>query len=221
VHIEAAKIGAGIIPVITRLSWRLTASLNPDNILAMHVRAAHFGSCFQKKVLRCGILRSMHGILVTMCFVSAAASSHYALAQESVPVETTLIAEVLEKASAADATQAQRLVPASVIAQGDVVYYTVKVRNPTSEPARDLAVVQRIPANTTYVPNSASGPSVDITFSVDNGQTFKRAHELTVVTATGATRAATPEDYTHIRWQLRNVLAPGAVALTRFQAVFR
>jgi hypothetical protein len=30
-----------------------------------------------------------------------------------------------------------------------------------------------------------------------------------------------PQDYTHIRWHLRNALAPGAVALARFRAVFR
>jgi len=163
----------------------------------------------------------MYRLFVAICSVVAAVPSHYALAQDSVPVETTLVAEVLEKANSSDGKQVRKLAPAGVITQGEVVYYTVRIRNPASEPARDVAVIQRIPANTTYVPNSATGPSADITFSVDNGQSFKRAKELTVVTATGVTRPAVPEDYTHIRWQLRNVLAPGAVALARFQAVFR
>jgi uncharacterized repeat protein (TIGR01451 family) len=163
----------------------------------------------------------MHRLFVAMCSVVAAVLSQYALAQDSVPVETTLVAEVLETTNSSEGKPVRRLVPAGVITQGDVVYYTVRIRNPASEPARDVAVIQRIPANTTYVPNSATGPSVDITFSVDSGRTFKRANELTVVTATGMTRPATPEDYTHVRWQLRNVLAPGAVALARFQAVFR
>lgn len=163
----------------------------------------------------------MHRMFVAICFIFASALSQYALAQDPVPVETTLSAEVLEKASASDGKPVQQLIPAGVIGQGDVVYYTVKIRNPSSEPARDVTVIQRIPSNTTYVPNSATGPSTDITFSVDGGQTFKRPKELTVVTAAGVTRPAVPEDYTHIRWQLRNVLAPGALAHARFQAVFR
>lgn len=182
--------------------------------------AAHFDTQ-TSKVLRCGTLRAIHRIFMTICFVVSAAWSHYALAQDSVPVETTLIAEVIENIETGDGRQVQRLVPAGVITQGNVVHYTVKVRNPTATPARELAVIQRIPANTTYVPNSASGPSVDITFSVDGGLSFKSSKDLTVALPTGGTRAALPQDYTHLRWQLRNALAPGAVALVRFQAVFR
>jgi uncharacterized repeat protein (TIGR01451 family) len=156
-----------------------------------------------------------------ICCVTAMVLPHYALGQDSVPVETTLVAEVLEKVPGIDGKPLQRLIPARVVSQGDVIYYTVKIRNPTTAPARDVAVIQRIPANTTYVSGSAAGPSADITFSADGGMTFKPAAQLTVVTPAGVTRPATPQDYTHIRWQLRNVLAPSAVALARFQAVFQ
>jgi uncharacterized repeat protein (TIGR01451 family) len=173
------------------------------------------------RVLRCGTARPASRFLIAICLLVTAGPWHHARAQEEVPVETTLIAETLEKMDLADGRQSQRLVPAGVIAQGEVVYYTLMVRNSSMQPARNVAVVQRIPANTTYVPNTASGPSVDITFSIDAGQTFKSPRELEVVAATGAKRPATPEDYTHIRWKLRYVLAPGAVAFMRFQAVFR
>ena len=158
--------------------------------------------------------------MMAICFVVAFALTHYALAEDPVPVETALKAEVLEKFESNDGRQSQRLVPARVITQGDVVYYTLQIRNPTSVPARDVSVIQRIPENTRYLVDSASGPAVDITFSADGGRTFASPKELVVVTATGTTRPATPADYTHIRWQLRNVLAPGALALARFQAVF-
>lgn len=186
----------------------------------MNVSAADAIDREPLKVLRCGTSNAMKRIIFCVFIVVATACSHYALAQEPVPVETALSAEVLEKIDLGDGRQSQRLVPAQTIAQGDVVYYTVKIRNPSLQPARDVAVIQRIPANTTYVPNSASGPSVDITFSVDGGITFKSPKELTVVSS-GSVRAATAEDYTHIRWQLRNVLAPGALALARFQAEFK
>jgi uncharacterized repeat protein (TIGR01451 family) len=173
------------------------------------------------EVLRCGTLLGWSRWFITLLSVIVAVWSQYALAQDPVPVQTSLIAEIRETVDVGDGRQSQRLVPASVIDQGDVVFYTVQIRNPTTMPARDVAVVQRIPANTTYVPGSASGPAVDITFSVDGGQTFLRAKDLAIVTAEGVSRSAVPEDYTHIRWQLRNVLAPGAIALARFQAVFR
>ena len=37
----------------------------------------------------------------------------------------------------------------------------------------------------------------------------------------GTTQLAPVAQYTHIRWQLRNPLAPGATALARFRATFR
>jgi uncharacterized repeat protein (TIGR01451 family) len=183
------------------------------------------------RTLKRAFIAAYRAIGWAICCVTANVLPQYALARDSVPAETTpvepspvetsLVAEVLEKVAGVDGKPLQRLVPAGVISQGDVIYYTVKIRNPTTVPARDVAVVQRIPANTTYVPRSASGPSADITFSADGGSTFKPAGELTVVSAAGVPRPATPQDYTHIRWQLRNVLAPGAVALARFQAVFQ
>jgi uncharacterized repeat protein (TIGR01451 family) len=144
-------------------------------------------------------------------------------AVETSPVQTTLVAEVRPDNTDAqnEARRAQRLIPAAVVSQGQVVFYTVQIRNPTSVPVRDVVVVQRIPANTTYVADSAAGPSADITFSVDGGQTFWPDKELVVAKAPAEARKATPQDYTHVRWQLRNALAPGAVALARFQAVFR
>ena len=144
-----------------------------------------------------------------------------AIADEPSPVQTTLVAEVRESSETRDGRRTQRLVPAVVINQGQVVFYTVQIRNPTALPIRDVIVVQRIPANTTYVRDSAAGPSADITFSVDGAQSFWPEKELVVAKAATEARKAEPQDYTHIRWQLRNALAPGAVALARFQAVFR
>jgi uncharacterized repeat protein (TIGR01451 family) len=136
-------------------------------------------------------------------------------------VQTTLIAEVREAYVAGNGKPAFRFVPAGVVAQGDTVFYTLQIRNPTTMALRDVAVVQRVPANTTYVPGSASGPSAAVAFSVDGGQSFGSEKELKVSEGGEAARAAKAADFTHIRWQLRNALAPGSVALARFQAVFR
>lgn len=169
-----------------------------------------------------------------LCWAVLLATAWLASAvQAAESIETTLIAEVREEANVAGRRLA-RLVPATVLHEGQVVFYTVRILNRTSEPARDVVVVQRVPENTHYVPNSAGGPGAEITFSADGGQSFAREGQLIVVEPSLAlseptdgtvrqplTRPATPEDYTHIRWRLRNPLAPGAVALARFRAVFK
>jgi hypothetical protein len=59
-----------------------------------------------------------------------------------------------------------------------------------------------------------------VSFSVDGGKTFGPADSL-MIEVEGSTQRAQASQYTHIRWQLRNPLAPGATALARFRATFR
>jgi hypothetical protein len=87
-------------------------------------------------------------------------------------------------------------------------------------PLRNVAVVQSVPANTTYLADSAAGPGADVSFSVDGGRSFAPAQALRIEVE-GAQQLAQAAQYTHIRWQLRNPLAPGATALARFRATFR
>jgi uncharacterized repeat protein (TIGR01451 family) len=139
-----------------------------------------------------------------------------ALASEAVELRTQLIAEVRETLNAQD-RPIHRMVPATRLSQGQVVYYTVRITNPTPVFANNVVVSQRVPANTTYMERSAVGPGAEIDFSVDGGVTYAGPEELRL----GDGTRAPPERYTHIRWRLKNPLAPGAVALARFQAVFR
>jgi uncharacterized repeat protein (TIGR01451 family) len=148
------------------------------------------------------------------------AAERAAGADERVEIDTELIAEVRESAAAGGARETHRFLPATTLSQGQVVYYTVRIINRAAVAASDVAVVQRIPANTTYVPGSAAGPGAEVSFSADGGQSFAPAGRITV-DVDGREQRAAPEQYTHIRWQLRNPLAPGAVALARFRAVFR
>jgi uncharacterized repeat protein (TIGR01451 family) len=138
-----------------------------------------------------------------------------AKATEPVELRTELVAEVRESVGTAQ-RPTHRLVPATRLTQGQVVYYTVRITNPTPVFANKVQVSQLIPANTTYQPGSAAGPAAQIEFSIDGGLTFGRPEDLKQADGT----RAPPERYTHIRWTLRNPLAPGATALARFRAVF-
>jgi uncharacterized repeat protein (TIGR01451 family) len=144
-----------------------------------------------------------------------------AWSQQPIAVETTLVAEIRAEPDAGAGRPSARFTPAHALKEGQELFYTLRIRNPSTEFARGVVVVQEIPKNTTYVPASAGGPGAVITFSADGGQSFAPEGQLQITDAAGASRPALPQDYTNIRWQLRNALAPGAIALARFRAVFR
>jgi uncharacterized repeat protein (TIGR01451 family) len=158
--------------------------------------------------------KSMKRLVLILAVMTTFATG--ALASEAVELRTQLIAEVRETLNAQD-RPIHRMVPAKRLSQGQVVYYTVRITNPTPVFANNVVVNQMVPANTVYMEGSAVGPGADIEFSVDGGVTYARAEDLKLDDGT----RAPPERYTHIRWRLQNPLAPGAVALARFRATFR
>jgi uncharacterized repeat protein (TIGR01451 family) len=177
-------------------------------------------------VLRCGIstemqdkLAKFRAALVLMLAVMFAPGGAPA-ADEDVGVETELIAEVRETVRVGEG-ETVRFVPAKVLSQGQVVYYTVRILNRSPVYAERVTVTQRIPANTSYVAGSASGPAAKVTFSVDGGQTYSESDAPPHLDAGDQGAKAPVREFTHIRWELAHPLAPGAVALARFQATFQ
>lgn len=148
----------------------------------------------------------------------AVAAPFLAFAQKA-QVESELLAEIRQPVRTTQGATTYRFVRADVVPQGEVVYYTVRVRNPSGTYARGVVIVQKIPENTAYVTGSASGPAVDVSLSADGGRTFS-SERKTAATARDE-EPATAVQYTHIRWRFRNAIAPGATALARFRAVFR
>jgi len=98
------------------------------------------------------------------------------------------------------------------------VVYTITFRNIGDEPADNVVITNPISGDLLYVDGSAFGPGTAIQFSIDGGQTFANASELTV-TEDGATRSAVAADFTHIRWVMQQELAVGAQGTARFSAV--
>lgn len=157
---------------------------------------------------------------IALTGILAAFSQPACRADQQSDIATELIAEVRENVSTTPGREVYRFVPARLLEQGQVVYYTLRITNQSTVPLRNVAVVQPVPANTTYLADSASGPGATVSFSVDGGKTFGPVDAL-MVAVEGSTQRAQASQYTHIRWQLRNPLAPGATALARFRATFR
>jgi uncharacterized repeat protein (TIGR01451 family) len=110
-----------------------------------------------------------------------------------------------------------RLVPVETAVPGDVVIYTTTIENISDEAADDIVVTSPVPEHLSYVAGSAFGPGMLIEFSVDGGVSYAAAEELTV-DEDGQSRAATADDYTHIRFVLQDHLAAGAQGIARFRA---
>lgn len=105
-----------------------------------------------------------------------------------------------------------RRTPAASVIPGSEVIYTITAKNTGTEPAENILVTNPIPAQTVYVDGSAYGAGSVITFSVDGGKSYALPDQLKVKDKSGKSRAATAEDYTHVRWHLQFSLKPGEEA---------
>ena len=109
------------------------------------------------------------------------------------------------------------LVTAETVVPGDEVVYTVSFSNVSDAPAENVVITNPLPEQLTYVGGSAFGPGADVQFSVDGGESFAAADELSV-TEDGFDRPARNEDFTHIRWVMNSDIAPGEHGMAQFRA---
>jgi uncharacterized repeat protein (TIGR01451 family) len=114
-----------------------------------------------------------------------------------------------------------RLVAADRVVAGDMIIYTVEVRNRGHAPLEHPSFTRAIPEHMRYIAASAVAPGADVSYSVDGGRNFDVAENLRVHGANGMERAAAAGEYTHIRWILKNKLQPGSLALARFRAILQ
>lgn len=155
--------------------------------------------------IRTGIMR-----LVSACIGSLIGFA-WASGQATLPqIELKTVAEV-EINVIEDGREVVHLSPANRVAPGDLVLYTVEIHNTGATDAVAPVVTRPIPAHMAYVADSAVGPGADISFSADGGVVFDRPENI----------KAKPNEYTHIRWKLKNTLKAKSVAFARFRAVVK
>lgn len=135
-------------------------------------------------------------------------------------IELKTVAETEVEALDEQGQRTTRLVPAGKVVPGTEVVWTVTASNVCDKPADKVFIDNPIPAQMSYVPDSAVGAGADILFSTD-GRQFAGAEALRVSAADGSQRAARSSDYTHIRWSLRNPIGPGQVAVARYRAALK
>ena len=126
--------------------------------------------------------------------------------------------EVIEKS-----VKVKKVGPPEKIVPGDEVVYTVTYTNKTGKPAERIVITNPVPKHTRYKDGTAAGDGADITYSVDGGTAFATPDKLTVTikdkSGKDIVRPAVAQDYTHIRWVLKQSVAPGQSGSVRFRAV--
>jgi uncharacterized repeat protein (TIGR01451 family) len=133
------------------------------------------------------------------------------------PIVIKAIAEV-EQTSLSQGRETTKMVPAERVVSGDLVMYTLEVRNTAQDSVPKPIVTYPVPEHMIYAPDSAVGPGTEVTYSVDAGRSFDSPENLKIQEPGGLVRPATSVDYTHIRWQLKNALKGNSAAFLRFRA---
>lgn len=160
----------------------------------------------------------MKQALLKRCAAAAAVLVVTASLAWAKPLITISIAAAKEVTETKNGVKSTRLVPAQAAAPGEVLHYTLTFTNKGDEPAKEAVIDNPIPKGVTYIANSATGAGSEITFSADNGKTYAQPVKLTYEMNKGGKivkRSATPDDYTHIRWTIKEV-PPGRGGSLKF-----
>ena len=157
-------------------------------------------------------------IAVALCGIGIALTASGQATSEALVVKA--VAEV-ETRTVQDGHDTIKLAPADRVVPGDQVIYTLEIRNSGRAAVHDPIVTYAVPSHMMYLADSATGPGAEVRYSVDGGRSFDRPENLRVSDAEGRSRPAKPDEYTHIRWRLKNALKSKSVAFARFRAVVK
>ncbi len=162
----------------------------------------------------------MKNVSAVIRLTAVAAGLFLAAPALAAPKITFSIAQFKEAVEQKGGVRTTKLVPASSVSPGDVVEYVLSYANEGDSPATDANIDDAIPKGTTYVANSAAGEGAEVTFSADGGKTFapavKLTYEFRLPSGAVEKRVATPAEYTHVRWTLKQV-PPGATGKVSFR----
>lgn len=117
-------------------------------------------------------------------------------------------------------TEWVELPAAASVQPGEVLRYTIAAENQTAEDIANFILTQPIPDSVVYIPDSSQiDTDAEITYSIDNGETFtlNPTVEVTLENGQVETQSAPPETYTHLRWTLTNPLPPTTVVTGQFE----
>lgn len=128
----------------------------------------------------------------------------------------------IEEETGTVAFEWQPLSQSVAVLPGEILRYRLVGKNNGSDSLSSLVLTQPIPPEMVYIIDSAEGAS-NITFSIDNGETFTANPTVNNVNENGQgiREPAAPESYTHVRWKFERILPPGQELVGTFQVKVR
>lgn len=154
-------------------------------------------------------------------FACATAVSLPTYAATAGSIKVSSVAQTEVEVSDAQGKKHVERVPVAKAVPGTVVLYVNSFENVGKKPAGDVVMVNPIPANTEYQVGSAYGENTEITFSVDGGKNFAYAEKLKVKDANGQEHLAKADQYTHVRWAYKGMLAVDAKGEVGFKVTIK
>lgn len=106
-----------------------------------------------------------------------------------------------------------KLIDTKKVLPGDIIVYQNTVNNAQNKPVKHMVLNNPIPNHMRYIANSAKCETpCTILYSVDHGKKFDTPENLQIKTQDGY-RIASANDYTNIKWIMKNPL-PGHHQIT-------
>lgn len=125
-------------------------------------------------------------------------------------VDITIQAEK-EVISLENGNKIKKRLSAKEIIPGEIIIYTIRYKNLEKMKVEDIVIDDPIPKGTSYLANSAYGKNSTINFSIDNGVTFNTETKLYYKVKNNKgileNKLALPEQYTNIRWSIKELSA--------------
>lgn len=127
----------------------------------------------------------------------------------------TSIVELEKRAPAVEGqpAPAPTYVAPDVVVPGDRVRITLTFANRSTAPAAGVHIVNPIPEGLVF---DGTADTKDFAVSTDKGKSFGALETLTVAVESGAPRAATTADVTHVRWLWSDAVPAGATRSVAF-----
>lgn len=153
----------------------------------------------------------MKRIFTTLALAAPAAS----LAASNVSLASDVFVEKIERD--AQGRPVTRLSPPRALTAGDALVFILSYRNRGAVPASGFVVTNPVPDGVAF--RAAESPDAEV--SVDGGRAWGRLGSLVVAGPDGRPRPAAAADVTHIRWSVKDIVAPGATGQLSYRATAR
>lgn len=137
---------------------------------------------------------------------------------ELIKLRTTVFQE--QTVRGADGQSHTQRVPATRVEPGSEVVYEVGYSNTGSEPMQ-VIITNPMPEDLVYQSYAARAVGAQIQVSVDGGRSFGPLEQQRARSDSGAPRAATARDITHVRWTTARPVKPGEAGYVSLRATVK